>query len=68
MGKESDEETGLWWVIWGIGIAFAIQVTYDGLGELFGSRLKIVFGCAIAASILFLLGYYALVLKPKRSR
>jgi len=41
----------LWWILWGIGLAFAVQVLYDIIGVYYPNE-KSVFGIIITAIIL----------------
>ena len=44
----------VWLAVWGIGVAFLMQVLYDGFGLVLGKALQFYVGLAVAA--IFLIG------------
>lgn len=57
--KESD----FWWLMWGILIAFGLQVLYDGLGQMPNFTNKFWYGLGIEAISLILLFVWGTTLK-----
>jgi hypothetical protein len=58
MGEQHQNRKDIWLVVWGIGVAFLIQVIYDGFG-FYGKSLQTFIGVAIAAVLLLGLAIYA---------
>ena len=60
--KYLDEEktrTELWWLLWGIAVAFLVQVTYDSFGLSFNKQTQVTLGFALSSGMLIVLGIYA---------
>jgi hypothetical protein len=66
MQEQEKRATNLWLTIWGIGVAFLIQVLYDGFGLWLGKSLQFVAGCVIAVIFLASLVVWANRLFPKK--
>jgi hypothetical protein len=58
-GEQHQNKKNMWLAIWGIGVAFLIQVIYDGFG-FYGKSIQVFIGVAISAVLLLGLAIYAL--------
>jgi len=56
----------LYWLIFGIFIAFSLQVTYDSIGLYFGQEWKITLGWFMVTLISIWLSLYAYQHKGKK--
>jgi hypothetical protein len=65
MEKEKKKRE-VWWLLWGIFTAFAIQVIYDGFGLYFGSYIQYLVGLIISFSVLAVLAGYAVLITHKK--
>jgi len=55
------------WILWGIGVAFGIQVLYDGAGEYPNLTQKFWYGLVIEAVLLIGLFLYGLIVKKAKA-
>lgn len=55
------------WLLWGIGVAFGLQVLYDGAGEYPNLTQKFWYGLLIEAVYLIGLSFYGLVVKKAKA-
>jgi hypothetical protein len=51
MSRRQEGKT-LYWTLYGVSVAFAVQVIYDRLGILFGNDVKTVVGSLLAVVFL----------------
>lgn len=59
------KKENFWWLLWGVGIAFGLQVLYDGLGKFPDLTQKFWYGLIMEAIYLLALFLYGLFILKK---
>lgn len=66
MGNDTNKkDTNFFWILWGIGLAFGVQVLYDGVGVYSNPTSKFYYGLLIEAVLLIGLYLYGFTIVKK---
>jgi hypothetical protein len=62
------KEEEIWWILWGVGIAFILQVLYDGLGDVPHISTKFWAGIIIGFLYIIALIISGIIIKKRAPR